>query len=94
MKRIAVGISVVVVFIIMYIIATPYITVYQIKSAAENYDGEALSEYIDFPSVRQSLKDQINVIFAKEMVQDKDIKDNPFAALGIAFGAMIVNKDG
>lgn len=80
------------VFVVAYIAAAPYITVYQMKSAAESHDGEALSEHIDFPSVRQSLKDQMNVMFAKEMVKDKDMKDNPSAALGTAFAGMVVNK--
>ena len=43
----------------IYVAAAPYITVYQMKSAAESRDGEALSEHIEFPSVRQSLKDQM-----------------------------------
>ena len=50
-----------------YIVAAPYITVYQMKTTAENHDGEALSEYIDFPSVRQSLKEQMNVMVTNKM---------------------------
>lgn len=77
---------------VIYMVAAPYITVYQMKSAAEDHDGEALSEHIDFPSVRQSLKDQINVMFAKKMAEDKDMKDNPFAALGAVFAGTMVDK--
>ena len=75
-----------------YIMAAPFFTVYQIQSAAEKNDGEALSEYIDFPSVRQSLKDQINVMFAKEILADEDMRDNPFAALGTAFAGVMLDK--
>ena len=65
---------------VIYLIAAPYITVYQMKAAAEQHDGEALSEQIDFDSLRQSLKDQFNVMLAKNMAQDEDLKDSPLAA--------------
>jgi len=76
----------------IYIAAAPYITVHQMKSAAERHDGEALSEYIEFPSVRQSIKDQMNAMFAKEMEEDKNMKNNPFAAMGVAFTGVMVDK--
>jgi hypothetical protein len=75
----------------IYIAAAPYITVHQMKSAAESRDGEALSEHIEFPSVRQSLKDQMNAMFMKEMAKD-EMKDNPFAVLGAAFAGVMVDK--
>lgn len=75
----------------IYVAAAPYITVHQMKSAAESHDGEALSEHIEFPSVRQSLKDQMNAMFIKEMAKD-EMKDNPFAALGAAFAGVMVDK--
>lgn len=76
----------------LYVATAPYITVHQMKSAAESYDGEALSEHIEFPSVRQSLKDQMNAMFAKTMAEDEEMKDTPFAALGAAFAGMMVDK--
>lgn len=77
--------------IVGYIVAAPYITVHQMKSAAKNHDAEALSEYIEFPSVRQSLKDQMNALVLKEMGSDQ-MKDNPFAALGATFAGVMVDK--
>lgn len=68
----------------------PYITVAQMKGSAEDNDGEALSEHVDFPSVRQSLKDQMNAMLAKKMAEQAE--DNPFGALGAAFGGMLVEK--
>ena len=76
----------------LYVVAAPFFTVYQIQSAAEKNDGDALSEHIDFPSVRQSLKDQLNVMLAKGIVADEDMRDNPFAALGTAFAGVMVDK--
>ncbi len=62
------------------------------RVAAEDHDGEELSEHIEFPSVRQSLKDQMNAMFAKKMAEDEEMKDNPFAALGAAFAGLLVDK--
>jgi len=75
----------------VYIISAPYITVYQMRAAAENHDGEALSEHVDFPSVRQSLKDQMNTMVMKHM-SSNEMKDNPFAALGTALATVMVDK--
>jgi hypothetical protein len=90
-SKILAAIGLVLFAISIYIAASPYITVYQMKSAAERHDGEALSEHIEFPSVRQSLKDQMNAMIMKEMAKD-EMKDNPFAALGAAFGGFMVDK--
>lgn len=76
----------------IYVAAAPYITVHKMKAAVESHDGEALSEHIEFPSVRQSLKDQMNAMFAKEMAEDEEKNGNPFAALGTALAGMMVDK--
>lgn len=74
-----------------YVFALPYITVYQIRQAVESRDSVALSEHIDFPSVRQSLKDQLNATLMGKMQSD-DTKNNPFAALGMALAGPLVDK--
>lgn len=83
-------IAVVVLLGLVWFGASPYITAHQIKSAAQDQDGESLSEYIEFPTLRQNFKDQLNVHMAKEM--SSEMEDNPFAALGAALGSMIVDK--
>jgi len=92
MKKWKVLLSVIAGLLIIYLVAAPYITVNQMKSAAESQNGEALSEHIDFPSVRQSLKDQMNAMFLKEMSKDENMKDNPFAAIGMVFAGVMVDK--
>ena len=78
-----------VVLVLGYVFATPYITAYQMKVAAEARDGEALSEFVDFPALRQSLKDQMGGMLFKEM--SEGVKEgNPFSAIGTAFASMIV----
>ena len=34
----------------------------------------------------------MNVMFAKKMAEDEEMKDNPFAALGAAFAGVVVDK--
>ena len=74
-----------------YVLAAPYLTVYQMKIAAENLDGEALSEHVDFPALRQNLKDQLNAHLGVELAQEA-MDENPFTALGAVFGGMLVGK--
>jgi hypothetical protein len=73
--------------VVGWALGSPYMVSYQMKSAADARDGEALSGHIEFPTLRQNLKDQLNAALAKEM--SKDGQDS-FAVIGAAFGAMMV----
>jgi hypothetical protein len=90
MSKTKIAIGVAVGLFAVYVVAAPYIAVFQMKSAAENHDGEALSEYIEYPSVRQSLKDQMNAMFAKKIADAAEMKDSAFAA----FVAAVAGKKG
>lgn len=92
MTKWKVAIGVALVLLAGYVVAAPYITVYQLRSAAQNHDGEALSEHIDFPSVRQSFKDQMNAMFTQQMMEDEEMRDNPFAALGAALAGPMIER--
>lgn len=81
-----------VILIAGYVVASPFITVYQMKAAAEKNDGEALSEHIDFSSLRQSIKDQVNAMFLDKMTNDKNLKGNPYAGLAMVFAGAFVDK--
>jgi len=83
--------GVLVFLVLAYVFALPYITLYQIKQAVDERDSVALSEHIDFPSVRQSLKDQLNATLMGKMQSD-EMKNNPFAALGMALAGPLVDK--
>jgi hypothetical protein len=67
---------------------TPYLAANNMRIAAENKDAVALSRYINFPSVRESLKATLRAKMLSEMAQKED--QNPFAALGAAFGVALV----
>lgn len=79
------------VLFVSFVVAAPYFTVHQMKKAARDHDGEAFSEYVDFPSVRQSIKDQVNAALLSDMASEK-VDENPFAAMGVALAGVIVDK--
>lgn len=72
-------IIVIIIAILAYLYASPYLALRNIKSAAQQGNSEQLNQYIDYPSVRQSLKDQLNAHMLKELRQENN---NEFAALG------------
>lgn len=74
---------------IAYWVGSPYWVVHQIQTAAQAKDAQALAAHIDFVSVRQNLKDQLNAKMTDTVEQHTN---NPFALLGTAFAGMLVDK--
>ncbi|MBT5420253.1 MAG: DUF2939 domain-containing protein [Candidatus Cloacimonetes bacterium] len=72
-----------------YVAASPLITINQIKSGIEEQDSEQLSENIDFPVLRQNMKEQFNAVMMKEAASE--LEDNPFGALAIGFASKLVD---
>lgn len=75
-----------------YVVATPWITVYRMKAAIEQHDGAALAAHIDLPSVRQSLKDQINERVQRDLSGNSGTAGNPLATFGTALAGLLVDK--
>jgi len=80
-----------VVLVAIYVIAAPFLTCYRMRAAAEDRDSGALSEHIEYPSVRQSLKDQMNAKVLGEMAKN-DVKEGPLATIGTALAGMVIDK--
>ncbi|WP_261796045.1 DUF2939 domain-containing protein, partial [Burkholderia multivorans] len=72
--------AVAVIAAIGYAYASPYIALGRLKSAIDARDAQAVSEYVDFPSLRISLKQQVTEELMRRI--DAVKKDNPFAVLG------------
>lgn len=68
---------------------TPHLSVYNLKKAADNKDSEALSNYVDYPSLRESLKANFNAKMASDVAKSNG--RNPFKALGAVFAKVLVN---
>ena len=88
-KKILGSVVALVIAIVGYLYASPYLVLNSIKTAAQNGESEKVSQYIDYPSVRQSFKDQINAMMMKEMANQKD---DGFAALGAMLASTMVDK--
>lgn len=64
-----------------YVAAGPYWVMYRLRSAIQERDAEAISQYVDFPKLRESLKGELSRVLGRTM----GAAGNP--AFG-AFGAL------
>lgn len=69
--------------------AGPFIAIHDIRGAIEEGDSERLSDRVDFPALRTSLKEQFNALIMKDAASE--LQGNPFAALGMAFASKLVD---
>lgn len=78
--------------LLAWIIAAPWLTVVRIRDAAQARDAQALAGYVDFASVRQSLKDQMNARLLHTMAEGSGNELNPLAALVAPLAGAVVDK--
>ncbi|HEM7897389.1 TPA: DUF2939 domain-containing protein [Burkholderia cenocepacia] len=71
-----------------YAYASPYVALGRLKSAIDARDAQAISEYVDFPSLRISLKQQVTEELMRRI--DAVKKDNPFAVIGALIGSALI----
>jgi hypothetical protein len=76
--------AIVVFAVVAYAYASPYLVLDRLKRAADARDAETVSQYVDFPALRMSLKQQLTEVLARRL--DAQKREHPFAALG---GALI-----
>jgi len=72
-------------------IASPYYALWKLKNALSSGDRASIEALIDFPSLRESLKDQLRVMLSKKVAADSDAKDNPFSGLATVLAPAMVN---
>jgi hypothetical protein len=72
-----------------YVAAGPYLTVRAIKDALQEQDASALAEEVDFPALRTSLKAQL----LDEMVREAgpDVQASAFGAFALTMATGLVN---
>ncbi|WP_119684707.1 DUF2939 domain-containing protein [Acinetobacter pittii] len=78
-----------IILIFGYLYASPYIILNSIKNALKENDSEKVSAYIDYTSVRQSLKDQMNAYMLKEITAKEA---NGWEALGAMMVSTLAEK--
>lgn len=72
--------------------ASPYLTMHQMHSAMMEKDADAFSSNADFPSVRESLQAQFMTVVRAQISNSPELKDNPFAGLGMMLATSMVNQ--
>lgn len=91
MKKIIVAAAIAVIALGAVTYASPWYTLHQLKTALAERDAVALAEHVDFPALREHVKQQINGAMA-ESVKATVGADNPFAAMGQALVSSMTNK--
>src|SRR5690625_371545 len=89
MKRIIAVLLLITILLGVYVAAGPYVVVSRIQTAIEKQDSVMLAKYVDFPVLREQLKEQINATMLKTLTED--LADDPFAMFGIAFLALVID---
>nr|WP_241025856.1 DUF2939 domain-containing protein [Burkholderia sp. Tr-20390] len=80
--------AVAIVAAIGYAYASPYVALGRLKTAIDARDAQAISEYVDFPSLRISLKQQVTEELMRRI--DAVKKNNPFAVIGALIGSALI----
>ena len=78
----------VVVAVLGYAYASPYLALDRLKRAADERDAQTVSEYVDYPALRESLKDQIAGLLTRKI--QARANGNPLAALGAMIGVALI----
>ncbi|MBS0297420.1 MAG: DUF2939 domain-containing protein [Proteobacteria bacterium] len=71
---------------------SPYVAAQSLADAIRTGDRDRLEQLIDFPSVRESLKADLKAQFLERMESDPEMKNNPFAGLGMLVGPALVDR--
>ncbi|QIE23589.1 hypothetical protein SBC1_14750 [Caballeronia sp. SBC1] len=77
-----------VVAVLGVIYASPYIALDRLKRAADARDAETVNQYVDFPLLRESLKDQVGQLLTRKI--DIQKSGNPLAMIGAMIGAALI----
>jgi Protein of unknown function (DUF2939) len=68
--------------------ASPLWTLHQMREAARNDDAQKLSEYVDYPALREDLKGDFRRAVTSEMTKQQN---DGFAMIGSAFALALID---
>jgi hypothetical protein len=68
---------------------SPYLVMNNMVNAAKSKDADKFNEFVDYPSLRESLKGQFSAKMAEVMGKQSS---NPFGALGAMLGMTMINQ--
>jgi hypothetical protein len=67
---------------------SPLWTLHEMREAAQNGDAQKLSEYVDYPALREDIKEELRRSMMSEMEKQQN---NGFAMLGSAFALALID---
>jgi hypothetical protein len=85
---ITVLVLILVVAVLGYGYASPYLALDRLKRAADARDAQTVSDYVDYPELRESLKEQIGGLLTRRL--EARANGNPLAALGAMIGVALI----
>jgi len=91
LKKITLAAAVAAIAIAATAYASPYYALRQIKTALAERNADALAEHVDFPSLRTSVKTQLEASMARSIAATAG-SDNPLAALGQSIASAMLGK--
>src|ERR1700744_2601115 len=68
--------------------ASPYIALNNLKRAADARDAQTVDQYVDFPALRESLKEQVAGLLTRRLGAHSS--GNPLAAIGAMIGVALI----
>jgi hypothetical protein len=71
-----------------FVYASPYIALNNLKRAADARDAQTVNQYVDFPALRESLKQQVTGLLTRRL--DAQGNGNPLAAIGAMIGVALI----
>lgn len=74
----------------MILLLSPWWSLAGLSQAAQTGDKYRLPMYVDFPRVRESVREQLNAQVLGEL--STEMKDNPFAVLGVTVGGAMIDR--
>lgn len=86
-KKVFIPLLVAAVLLLVFYLVSPYWSLYRMRQAVEKNDAVYVSDHVDFPLLRESLKATFKAEMAKEVAKEDG---DGFEALGAAFGAMMI----
>ena len=81
-------VAILIVALLAWLYATPYIALDRLKRAADARDAATVDQYVDFPSLRDSLKQQVTGLLTRRL--EASGRGSPFAVIGAMIGAALI----
>ena len=91
-KTLPVVLAVLVILAVAGYVVSPFFYISSLKGAFLAADSNKLADLVDFPALRDSLKEQLTTLFTQQAKESSDSKQSAFAALTAFVGPAFLNR--